>query len=238
MRLKSTCVEQIRRVMRQRAVSVDLQPEVEEVCLDDLSLYCFDKTAKSEEMQCLQKNLDSLGDKCKEAVVNFTEIEAQYITLNPFITTHCRKAMEMHCASEMKNDEGDIMECLIAHKNDPDVKSNSKCRVSIEHFQIISLKDYHFSYKFKVACKSYVMRYCRDARSRAAVVSCLSEKVRNDTVNGLKSDIQKSCRQQLRAQLFQQRENIDFDPKLKEACSEDIKNYCSDVEHGTAQVIR
>lgn len=235
--LKPVCIDEIRRVMRQRAVNVDLQPEIEEVCLDDLSLFCFDKTAKGEEMQCLQKNLEDLKEKCKEAIINFTEIEAQYIGLNPFIMTHCRKAIETHCATEVKNDDGDIMECLIAHKNDPDVKKYSKCRVSIEHFQIVSLKDYHFSYKFKIACKNYAMRYCREAKTKAAVVMCLSEKVRNDTVNGLKSDIQKECRQQLKAQLFQQRENIDYDPKLKEACAVDIKLHCKDVEHGTAQVL-
>ena len=44
--------------MRQRAVSVDLQPEIEEVCLDDLVEFCFDKTAKGEEILCLQSKYD------------------------------------------------------------------------------------------------------------------------------------------------------------------------------------
>jgi Golgi apparatus protein 1 len=45
-------------VMRQRAVSVDLQPEVEEVCLDDLASLCPSKTGKGEEMVCLQDKLE------------------------------------------------------------------------------------------------------------------------------------------------------------------------------------
>jgi len=44
--------------MRQRAVSVDLQPEVEEVCLDDLAAHCPSKTGKGEEMVCLQDKLE------------------------------------------------------------------------------------------------------------------------------------------------------------------------------------
>lgn len=44
--------------MRQRAVNVDLQPEIEEVCLSDLASFCYDKTAKGEEILCLQDNLD------------------------------------------------------------------------------------------------------------------------------------------------------------------------------------
>lgn len=45
-------------MMRQRAVSVDLQPEVEEVCLDDLASFCAGKTGKGEEMVCLQDKLE------------------------------------------------------------------------------------------------------------------------------------------------------------------------------------
>lgn len=56
--LKKTCLEEIRRVMRQRAINVDLQPEIEEVCLDDLADLCYDKTAKGEEILCLQDNLE------------------------------------------------------------------------------------------------------------------------------------------------------------------------------------
>lgn len=158
------------------------------------------------------------------------------LDLKRYIMFCFSKAIDTHCSMEQNNDEGDLIECLIAHKNDPDVKSNVKCRVNIEHFQIISLKDYHFSFKFKTACKSYAMRFCRAAKTKASVVACLSEKVRNDTVNGLRSDIQKECRQQLRAQLFQQRENVDLDPELKEACREDIKTYCKNVDNSNGYV--
>lgn len=236
MQLNRTCLDQIRRVMRQRAVSVDLIPEIEEVCLDDLAQFCFDKTKKGEEMQCLQKNLDDLKDECHDAITKYTEVEAEDIALNPYIMTHCPKIIEAYCGSELKREDGDVMDCLIAHKNYPDVKNNPACRASIEHFQIISLKDYKFSYKFKIACKPYAERFCISARTKAEVVTCLSEKVTNDTINGIRSDVQKSCRQQLKAQLFQQRENIDYDPKLKTACDVDIKKYCVHIEHGLSQV--
>lgn len=236
LQLNRTCLEQIRRVMRQRAISVDLIPEIEEVCLGDLALHCFDKTQRHEEMQCLQKNLDSLNRECQEALSKFTEMEAANVELNPYLMKNCKRVLETYCSNEMKNDEGSAMECLISHKNNPDVRKDAACRTSIEHVQIISLKDYRFSYKFKVACRPYAERFCRNSKTKADVVACLSEKVTNDTVNGIRSDIHKECRQQLKAQLFQQRENIDFDPKLKAACDADIKKYCKDVEHESAQV--
>lgn len=146
--------------------------------------------------------------------------------------------MNTHCSSilnENKN-EGEMMECLISHKNDPDLRQDSKCRAAIEHFQIISLKNYYFTYKFKEACRPHVMRFCAKSNTKFEVVACLSEVMRNDTINGHRHSLPKECRQQVRSQLYQQRENIDFDPKLKEACRNDIESHCKDVTHGGGQV--
>lgn len=64
-RLRPECLVEVKRVMRQRAVSVDLIPEVEDECLDDLAAMCFENTGKGEEMQCLQDNLERLQERCK-----------------------------------------------------------------------------------------------------------------------------------------------------------------------------
>lgn len=71
---------------------------------------------------------------------------------------------------------------------------------------------------------------------RSDVIFCLSEQVRNDTLRDAKHTISKECRQQLRAQLFQQRENIDFDPRLKRVCTDDVQKFCADIQKGGAQV--
>lgn len=82
--------------MRQRAISVDLQPEIEEVCLSDLALYCFQKTKKGEEILCLQDNLEKLeDDKCRETIKQFTEIQAEHTELNPYIMAHCKEVINM-----------------------------------------------------------------------------------------------------------------------------------------------
>lgn len=240
MQLKDECFQEVKRVMRQRAVSVDLIPEVEDECLDDLATYCFDKTAKGEEMQCMQDNLESLQEKCRKAIINYTEEEAGHFELNPVLLSACKESMERHCSSILKTgkDEGDMMECLISHKNDPDLRNDLKCRAAIEHFQLISLKNYHFTYKFKEACRPHVIRFCSSSNTKYDVVACLSEVMRNDTIKGQRHSIPKECRQQIRAQLYQQRENIDFDPKLKTACHEEIENLCVNVPHDSGQVIK
>ncbi|CAG9784595.1 unnamed protein product [Diatraea saccharalis] len=237
--LKPPCEQQVRRVMRQRAVSVDLLPEIEDFCIDDLANICFENTGKGEEIACLQSKIKELSPKCKEVVANFTETQSGHIELNAVVNNNCRVPIERLCSSELKSkkDEDDIMECLISHKNDPEIKVNVKCRAAIEHEQLISLKNYRFTRKFKNACKSYVVRFCPKAQTKSQVVSCLSEIVRNDTITRRKHTIFKDCRQQLRSQLFQQKENIDLDPELKEACKEDLQMYCSNVPHGESAAL-
>lgn len=239
MTLKTECLEEIRRVMRQRAVNVDLQPEIEEVCLNELASFCYDKTAKGEEILCLQDNLDSLNKNCKAAVGNFTEEQAERVELNPVLSAACQHIMERHCEEVLKygKDEGDMMECLIEHKNDLDVRSDYKCKAAVEHFQLISLKNYHFTYKFKEACRIYVKRWCPKSKTKAEVIECLSTIVQEDIMKDTQHRVPKECRQQLRAQLYQQRENIQFDPVLQAQCTTDIKQYCFNVEAGNSQVL-
>lgn len=34
-------------------------------------------------------------------------------------------------------DQGDLLQCLITHKNTPEMKNTQKCRVAVEHFQLV-----------------------------------------------------------------------------------------------------
>lgn len=162
MQLSQNCFQEVKRVMRQRAVSVDLIPEVEDVCLDDLAVFCFDKTLKGEEMECLQNHLEELSSECKKAVTTYTEEESAHVELNPLIRSACSEPLEKQCGNIYSGrEEGDVMECLIALKNDV-LKANPKCKAAVEHFQLISLKNYVFTNKFKEACRPYVNRYGRN----------------------------------------------------------------------------
>lgn len=120
-----------------------------------------------------------------------------------------------------------MMDCLISHKNDAGMRQNQKCRAAIEHFQIISLKNYHFTHKFKEACRPYVIRFCSSSNTKNDVVACLSEVMRNDTIRAQRHSIPKECRQQIKSQLYQQRESLQLDPKLANACRKEIDNLCA-----------
>ncbi|XP_017001881.2 Golgi apparatus protein 1 isoform X1 [Drosophila takahashii] len=235
--LRKDCFKEVKRVMRQRAISMDLIPEVEDYCLNDLSAFCSDCTEKGSEMECLQKNMDQLQPECKSVVVKYTEEEAAHVELNPVIMNVCGEAMQQHCSAILKSgkDNGDMMDCLIAHKNDADLRKDLRCRAAIEHFQIISLKSFHFTTKFKEACRPYVQRFCSSSATKNEVVACLSEVMRNDTIKAQRHQIPKECRHQVKAQLYQQRESIQLDPKLANACKRELELFCEE-EKGPGQV--
>ena len=54
--LSEQCTEEVERTLRQRAVSVQLQPEVEEACRGALHTLCAQAIEPGQELDCLQQN--------------------------------------------------------------------------------------------------------------------------------------------------------------------------------------
>lgn len=86
---------------------------------------------------------------------------------------------------------------------------------------------------FELKNKLYIIRR---SKTKADVIECLSSIVQEDIMKDSQHRVVKDCRQQLRAQLYQQRENIHFDPVLQATCATDIKQFCFNVEPGNSQV--
>lgn len=238
-KLSAGCIQEVKRVMRQRASNVDLHPEIEAACLNDLAMYCLEKVHKGEEIVCLQDNLEKLSSDCQDTIGNFTEEEAEHIEMNGLLYKVCEPVVQRYCEELLpaEADQGDVIQCLLHHKNDHYMQKNVKCHAAVEHFQLISLKDYRFSFKFKEFCKKDVVDLCKNVRTKGEVVACLSEAVRNDTLDARKQRVSKECRQQLRVELLQRNENFELDPKLVEACNSDREKFCGKVFTGNAQVL-
>ncbi|XP_050395779.1 Golgi apparatus protein 1 isoform X2 [Patella vulgata] len=233
------CKHEIRRVLRQRAKSVDLEPEIQEKCVIDLSVHCSegDDMKLGEEINCLQDNYDMLRPECKEAIGNFTEDEDEDYQMDALIMKSCTPMIKMFCADLLESDSEptEVLECLIEHKNHQSM--NSKCAAGIEHHQLISLKEFRFNHKFKELCQAAVTKLCKNKKTKLEVVSCLSEHVRNDTLLDNKHRIDKKCRKQLKVELLQRGESINLDPKLKKACHTEIEALCGGREAGNAEII-
>uniref|UniRef100_A0A914W435 Golgi apparatus protein 1 n=1 Tax=Plectus sambesii TaxID=2011161 RepID=A0A914W435_9BILA len=100
--LQRDCAKHVRRVLRTRAVRVQLIPEIEESCRDALSEFCSTKTAAGEEMQCLQDNFETEDfqaryKQCYAELKKFTEYESKDVKLNRALSKACRPVIEAHC---------------------------------------------------------------------------------------------------------------------------------------------
>uniref|UniRef100_A0A0N5BCS7 Golgi apparatus protein 1 n=1 Tax=Strongyloides papillosus TaxID=174720 RepID=A0A0N5BCS7_STREA len=242
--LSMKCAQQVRRVLRQRAMRVNLLPEVEENCRGALSEYCSGNVAPKEEMMCLQTYFENEMFKkhypdCYNSVAQFTMMESKDTKLNRLLTFACRPVISKYCQEFMDRgiDHGDVQECLLQHKNTEEM--TKQCRSYVNHFELITLRDYHFSYNFAQACKDDIDRNCKgNDNSKGAIIRCLSNIVFEHKVLGTKLDISKECKSQLKVQFLQQ-EQVNFDdkehmqdvdPELMKTCSREIKRLECDKE--------
>uniref|UniRef100_A0A672K447 Golgi apparatus protein 1 n=1 Tax=Sinocyclocheilus grahami TaxID=75366 RepID=A0A672K447_SINGR len=236
--LSRDCKTEVQRILHQRALDVKLDPELQQRCMTDLGKWCSEKTEAGQELECLQYHLDDLVSNCRDVVGNLTELESEDIQIEALLIRACEPVIQSYCHEVADNqiDTGDLMECLVANKNQKEM--NEKCAVGVTHFQLIQMKDFRFSYKFKMACKEDVLKLCPNIKKKVDVVICLSTTVRNDTLQeGKEQRVSMKCRKQLRVEELEMSEDIRLEPDLYESCRQDIKQHCQNVVFGNAQVI-
>uniref|UniRef100_A0A803SML0 Golgi apparatus protein 1 n=1 Tax=Anolis carolinensis TaxID=28377 RepID=A0A803SML0_ANOCA len=237
-RLSRECRAEVQRILHQRALDVKLDPALQDKCMIDLGKWCSEKTETGQELECLQDHLDDLVAECRDIVGNLTELESEDIQIEALLMRACEPIIQTFCHEMADNqiDSGDLMECLIQNKHQKEM--NEKCAIGVTHFQLVQMKDFRFSYKFKMACKEDVLKLCPNIKKKVDVVICLSTTVRNDTLQDAKEHrVSVKCRKQLRVEELEMTEDIRLEPDLYEACKSDIKNYCQNVPYGNAQII-
>uniref|UniRef100_A0A7N8YMC5 Golgi apparatus protein 1 n=1 Tax=Mastacembelus armatus TaxID=205130 RepID=A0A7N8YMC5_9TELE len=191
-----------------------------------------------QELECLQDHLEDLVSACRDVVGNLTELESEDIQIDALLIRACEPVIQAHCHDVADNqiDTGDLMECLVQNKHQKEM--NEKCSVGVTHFQLIQMKDFRFSYKFKMACKEDVLRLCSNIKKKVDVVICLSTTVRNDTLQDVREQrVTLKCRKQLRVEELEMSEDIRLEPELYEPCRSDISRLCPNVNFGNAQMI-
>uniref|UniRef100_A0A8C1QVT7 Golgi apparatus protein 1 n=1 Tax=Cyprinus carpio TaxID=7962 RepID=A0A8C1QVT7_CYPCA len=236
--LSRDCKTEVQRILHQRALDVKLDPELQQRCMTDLGKWCSEKIEPGQELECLQYHLDDLVPNCRDVVGNLTELESEDIQIEALLIRACEPVIQSYCHEVADNqiDTGDLMECLVANKHQKEM--NEKCSVGVTHFQLIQMKDFRFSYKFKMACKEDVLKLCPNIKKKVDVVICLSTTVRNDTLQeGREQRVSMKCRKQLRVEELEMSEDIRLEPDLYESCRQDIKQHCQNVVFGNAQVI-
>ncbi|XP_039652090.1 Golgi apparatus protein 1-like [Perca fluviatilis] len=236
--LSRDCKMEVQRILRQRALDVKLDPDLQRRCMTDLGKWCSEKTDTGQELECLQDHLEDLVSACREVVGNLTELESEDIQIDALLIKACEPVAQAYCHDVAANqiDTGDLMECLVQNKHQKEM--NDKCTVGVTHFQLVQMKDFRFSYKFKMACKEDVLRLCPNIKKKVDVVLCLSSTVKNDTLQEAREQrVSLKCRKQLRVEELEMSEDIRLEPELYDPCKSDISRLCPNVAFGNAQMI-
>uniref|UniRef100_A0A915AS27 Golgi apparatus protein 1 n=1 Tax=Parascaris univalens TaxID=6257 RepID=A0A915AS27_PARUN len=249
--LKPECAANVRRVLRTRAVRVNLIPDIEDACRDALSEYCSNDVKPMEEMRCLQDHFEekefmSKHRRCYEELSEFTKMEVKDTALNRALTKACKPVISTYCSQFMNEeiDHGDVMECLLSNKDRPEM--TPKCRSYVNHFELISLRDYTFSYRFKQACANDVNKYCQGmGNEKAQIIRCLSTVMFEHRVLGSPADLEKDCKKQLKVAYLQQ-EQVNFDdqdhmkdadPTLMSKCKEEVMHLKCNQEKSFEDIV-
>jgi len=236
------CEEQVKRVLRGRALDYQLNPSLEESCRSELGRFCsVTQPAKGEELKCLQDNYGEIavGSDCQLSIQELTRLESESVVdVEGVLVKECEKMLKQFCAELLEdNDEGKVMECLINNKNNME---SEKCAAGVEHFQLIEMKDYQFDFKFMKNCRSDAKKLClkqSQTMGKPEIVRCLSEIIRDDVIKEVKSRVSEDCRSQVKVEKLQLHENIRFDPMVSKKCLKDVEMFCSEVSAGHARVI-
>ncbi|XP_039254984.2 Golgi apparatus protein 1-like [Styela clava] len=234
------CAEEVRKIMKTRALDFQLNPDLEKACRISLGQYCSDNVVeKGMELVCLQDAFENItldadkgqgdAEKCIDKLEEITELEeGEAGNLDNILLRACEPDIDRLCSDKQDDDEneGEVMQCLIDNKFD----LTDDCKAGVLHFQLIELKDINFSYNFMKACKSDVEKNCltegNKRKTKNEVVECLSEIHLRDIVEKRDDTISEECIAELSVENLQRHEDMKLNPSLKNACQADYKKFC------------
>ncbi|MFH4980701.1 hypothetical protein AB6A40_007410 [Gnathostoma spinigerum] len=235
--LSHACRVQVVRVLQQRAVRVSLLPDLEENCRGALSQYCSNNVKPMEELNCLQEHFQETEfinrwAQCAKEVAKFTKMQAEDTKLNALLVRACKPVIQTYCAQYANEeiDHGDVLECLVKNKFKPEM--NKHCHAYVNHFELVSLRDYTYSYKLKEACEADIEANCQGhGNDKGVIIRCLSLVMfKHKLLDGQKG-ISKKCEAEVKAAFLEQEQfddkdhMEDADPVLMKECRSELTTF-------------
>ena len=96
--MSRACALEVKRVLRLRAVSVDLNPEVQENCIADITYICADKDHRGGDLACLKAKYDQIeDDSCREVVGDLIEESDKNTETDRALMKSCSNMIKKFC---------------------------------------------------------------------------------------------------------------------------------------------
>ncbi|KAH7980256.1 hypothetical protein HPB49_014203 [Dermacentor silvarum] len=116
-------------------------------------------------------------------------------------------------------DQGDLLGCLVQHKNDFRMKEDQRCRAALEHFQLE--ENIKLDPKLDAACVSDQRNLCGNVHpGEGAMLECLKEH---------KNKLTRECHIAIFQRERLEAESVGLDYSLTLACKSALRQFCPEV---------
>jgi len=221
------CKTEIEAMMERRAVDFRLDPELRDLCRDDIEEVCgYEKESldsiagfDARVTTCLMDYRDEiLSPECKGRVNHLISLASEDVRFNVPLADACFEDRQNLCGNVKPGSAG-VIRCL----QDQREALTYECRATLFDQEVRMSENIDFQYPMKKNCKAELKRYCDGIpHGHARAIKCLEEHVD-------KPDMSEACEAEVRR--FENRENQDYrlNFRLNTACEVEIDMLCPDV---------
>lgn len=230
------CQNQLYRNEKESGDDIRLSVRLFTKCLSDQQKFCKDVDPGHMRVQeCLEDNIDESGfsSDCKEELESVLAKRVQDFKLDSALREACEKDLKDTCGStldEMDNDEKvktTALNCLQQYREE--LRSDA-CKAEIHRRMSRQARDFRFDEVLANACTQDRTTFCNDVQAGSArVIRCLQDH---------RNSLQPACAAALFDHEVRMAEDIDFKYPMKKACAWEMNNFCKNVPHGHARIIR
>ncbi|GBF94315.1 hypothetical protein Rsub_06937 [Raphidocelis subcapitata] len=213
-KLSSACKKQVMRTVRESAEDYRLDPKLHSACSASADKLCAGEDA-ADVLPCLTTHQKELDWDCLEQVVRFQR--------------------EVRFCDGVEPGHMRVQECLEDHMEEEGFGAG--CKEELTNVMATRMEDFRLDATLERTCAEDIVSTCgarledlQKKETRARVINCL-QSFRDELAS-------QECQLKIHRQLSRASRDIRFDELLADACQEDRKKHCAEVQPGSARVIR
>lgn len=205
-------------------------------CKDDVLNLCEDEEDSADnEIECLNSKRIQVSWECQTQMFRNEKESGEDIRLSTRLFSKCVTDFKKFC-TDVEPGHMQVQECLEDHMDDD--KFSSDCKEELESTIAKRVGDFKLDIALRESCEDDLADVCgstltemdNDDSVRETALNCLQQYKEE-----LKTD---KCKAEVHRRMSRAGRDFRFDEALANACQEDRSKYCSDVQAGSARVIR
>jgi len=235
-KLSPACGKEIFEVLETQSADFYADPALAQACSADAGRLCPGMKSSGGQIQaCLRENSLQLSWECEEQLFRQEMEDADDLRLSVRLRSRCMDEKRRFC-KDVAPGASRAKQCLEEHRNDDGF--GTPCKEELESMIARRVRDFRLDSRLRTSCEEDIYTMCsfsgEDLESVGSdngnVVNCLQ-----DLAHDIKSE---KCKQQVLKYQELAAEDIRFNSRLADACYQDRQSFCSNVQPGSARVIR